>query len=81
MGGGFGYRPLFWQNKMPYDEVMKKWKAGALHSGGPGGPVVKNQAQAVAIMESEKKKADAGDAEYQAHPMRESLGPRKKKEA
>jgi hypothetical protein len=50
---------------MPWSEVMKKWGEGALHSGGPGGPVVKNQKQAVAIMESEKKKAAAGEAEYQ----------------
>lgn len=63
---------------MPWDQVMSKWKAGTLKSGGSGKPVT-SQAQAVAIMESEKKKADAGDAEYQSHPMRESLGPRKKK--
>lgn len=49
---------------MPYTEVMHKWKHGQLHSGGPGGPVVRNQRQAVAIMESEKRKADEGDTEY-----------------
>ena len=51
---------------MPWDEVMSKWKAGTLHSGGPGGPVVKNQKQAVAIQMSEKKKAGEGKEEYQA---------------
>lgn len=59
---------------MPYTDVMKKWKAGTLHSGGPGGPVVKDQRQAVAIMESEKKKAAEGDPEYASHPMRGTLG-------
>jgi Family of unknown function (DUF6496) len=42
---------------MPWDAVPDKWKSGKLHSGGPGGPVVKNQKQMVAIMLSEKKKA------------------------
>ena len=42
---------------MPYDQVPAKWKAGKLHSGGPKGPVVKSQKQAVAIMLSEKRKA------------------------
>lgn len=41
---------------MPWDKVMDKWKAGTLKSGGSGAPV-KSQAQAVAIMLSEKKKA------------------------
>lgn len=50
---------------MPYDEVMHKFGKGQLHSGGPNGPKVKSQKQAVAIMESEKQKADEGDAEYQ----------------
>lgn len=36
---------------------MHKWKAGQLHSGGPGGPKVTNQKQAIAIMLSEKRKA------------------------
>jgi len=48
---------------MPYDQVMHKWKAGTLKSGGSGKPV-KNQKQAVAIMLSEKRKADSGDEEY-----------------
>lgn len=48
---------------MPYTAVMHKWKTGKLYSGGNGKPV-KNQRQAVAIMLSEKRKADAGDDEY-----------------
>ena len=55
---------------MPYTNVMPQWKAGTLHSGGPSGPKVKSQAQAVAIMLSEKKKAAAGDTEYQSPSMR-----------
>jgi hypothetical protein len=50
---------------MPFDEVMGKWKAGKLKSGGSGLPV-RNQKQAVAIMLSEKRKADAGNSEYQS---------------
>jgi len=46
---------------------MHKWKAGALKSGGSGKPV-KNQKQAVAIMLSEKRKANSGDEEYKAKP-------------
>lgn len=49
---------------MPYDQVMSKWKAGTLKSGGDGAPV-KSQKQAVAIMLSEKKKAEEGKKEYQ----------------
>lgn len=48
---------------MPWNEVMSKWKAGSLKSGGSG-PPVRSQKQAVAIMLSEKRKADSGDAEY-----------------
>jgi hypothetical protein len=51
---------------VPFDEVMSKFGKGKLHSGGPGGPVVKNQEQAVAIMMSEKKKAKGGKKEYQS---------------
>lgn len=47
---------------MPYTEVMSKWKHGTLKSGGTGTPV-KSQAQAVAIMLSEKKKS-ATNPEY-----------------
>ena len=50
---------------MPWDEVMSKWKAGRLRSGSKEGPQVKSQAQAVAIMLSEKKKAAEGDKEYE----------------
>ena len=50
---------------MPFDEVMGKWKAGTLKSGGSGKPV-KSQSQAVAIMLSEKRKAQAGKSEYKA---------------
>jgi hypothetical protein len=56
---------------------MNKWKAGTLHSGGSGGPVVKNQKQAVAIMLSEKKKAAEGKEEYKPHAkLRKVLGDR-----
>ena len=50
---------------MPWDEVLSKWKAGDLKSGGSGKPV-KSQKQAVAIMLSEKKAAQAGKKEYQS---------------
>jgi len=46
---------------MPWTEVMGKYKAGSLHSGSKGGPIVKSQKQAVAILLSEKK---SGKAEY-----------------
>jgi len=49
---------------MPAEEVMGKWKAGTLHSGGPSGPKVKSQRQAVAIMLSEKRKEDANGGVY-----------------
>lgn len=49
---------------MPSSEVMHKWKAGALHSGGPKGPKVTSQKQAVAIMLSEKRKEDANGGHY-----------------
>lgn len=51
---------------MPWNEVMDKWKSGALTSGSKNGPKVTNQKQAVAIMLSEKRKA-AGKPEYRAH--------------
>lgn len=47
---------------------MGKFGEGSLRSGGPGGPVVKDQKQAVAIMLSEKKKAAEGKEEYKAKP-------------
>ena len=48
---------------MPSTQVMHKFKAGELHSGGPGGPVVKNRKQAIAIMLSEKR-ASKSKPEY-----------------
>lgn len=45
---------------MPSSEVMHKWKAGMLHSGSKRGPVVRKQAQAIAIMMSERKKEREG---------------------
>ena len=51
---------------MPYDRVMHKFKEGALHSGGPSGPKVKNRKQAIAIMLSEKRAAKGGKKEYQS---------------
>jgi len=50
---------------MPYDQVMPKFKSGLLHSGSKSGPAVKNPKQAIAIMLSEKRKAKAGNSEYQ----------------
>ena len=52
---------------MPWNEVMHKWGRGELKSGSTGGKV-KSQKQAVAIMLSEKRKADSGDEEYKAKP-------------
>ena len=51
---------------------MHKWKAGSLRSGGSGKPVT-NQKQAVAIMLSEKRKADEGDEEYKPKVPKGSL--------
>lgn len=50
---------------MPFDEVMHKFKSGKLHSGGKEGPKVKDRSQAIAIMLSEKRKAEGGKKEYQ----------------
>lgn len=50
---------------MPSSEVFKKFKSGSLHSGGPGGPVVKNRKQAIAIMLSEKRNEDEHGGVYQ----------------
>lgn len=49
---------------MPWDEAMAKKKAGVLYSG--SGDKVTSQKQAVAIMLSEKRKAEGGDAEYRS---------------
>lgn len=52
---------------MPYTAVMDKWKSGSLRSGNKEtGPPVHSQAQAVAIMLSEKRAADEGKEEYKA---------------
>lgn len=51
---------------MPFDQVMKKFGAGKLHSGSKSGPPVKSQKQAVAIMLSEKQAAKGGKQEYQS---------------
>ena len=50
---------------MPWDQVLHKFKEGNLHSGSDNGPKVSNRKQAVAIMLSEKRKAKAGNKEYQ----------------
>lgn len=49
---------------MPWDEVMHKWKAGTLKSGGGG--KINSQKQAVAVMLSEKRAAKAGKKEYKS---------------
>ena len=49
---------------MPSSEVMSKWHAGKLHSGGPSGPKVTSQKQAVAIMLSEKRKEAEHGGKY-----------------
>lgn len=58
---------------MPYDEVMHKFKHGLLHSGSKHGKKVTNRKQAIAIMLSEKRKADEGHEEYQS--QRHGVGP------
>ena len=49
---------------MPWNEVMSKYKAGTLKSGGK--KKVTSQKQAVAIMLSEKRKASQGKSEYKS---------------
>lgn len=52
---------------MPFDQVMHKFKHGELHSGSKGGPEVTSRPQAIAIMLSEKQKAESGQKpEYQS---------------
>lgn len=58
---------------MPWNEVMHKWKAGTLKSGGSGEPV-HSQKQAIAIMLSEKRKAAEGKKEYQIGSMLKAAG-------
>ena len=43
---------------------MGKYKRGALHSGSKSGPVVKDRAQAVAILMSEKRNEDEHGGQY-----------------
>ena len=47
---------------------MHKWKTGKLKSGGNGKPI-KSQAQAIAIMLSEKRAAQGGKDEYQSKAL------------
>jgi hypothetical protein len=50
---------------MPWNMVMDKYKQGSLRSGNKDtGPRVTSQPQAIAIMMSERQKADNGDDEY-----------------
>ena len=49
---------------MPSREVLGKYKRGELHSGSKSGPVVKDRAQAVAIMLSEKRNEDEHGGQY-----------------
>jgi hypothetical protein len=51
---------------MPYDEVMHKFKHGKLHSGSKKGKKVTSRDQAIAIMMSEKEKAEGGKKEYKS---------------
>ena len=60
---------------MSWNEVMHKWKAGTLKSGGSG-KTVKSRKQAIAIMLSEKRAAASGKSEYKASNPRR--GPRLK---
>lgn len=50
---------------MPWDEVLSKFKRGSLRSGGNGAKVT-NRKQGIAIMLSEKRKAEGGKKEYQS---------------
>lgn len=62
---------------MPWTEVMHKWKAGKLKSGGSG-KTVKSQKQAVAIMLSEKREA-ANKPEYRGSASNYKFSRPKKK--
>lgn len=52
---------------MPFGEVLGKFKRGELHSGSKSGRKVTKKKQAVAIMMSEKRKAEGGKREYMKH--------------
>lgn len=56
---------------MPFNQVMHKFKAGKLHSGSKKGPKVSNRKQAIAIMMSEKEKAEGGKSEYMPKGMKQ----------
>jgi len=45
---------------------MSKFKHGTLHSGSKRGPKVTSRQQAIAIMMSEKRKAQHGEQDYEA---------------
>ena len=62
---------------MPFDQVMSKFKKGSLRSGSKSGKQVTNRKQAIAIMLSEKKKAAAGNTEYQPKGKAVDTGPSK----
>lgn len=65
---------------MPSSAVMGKWKAGELHSGGPGGPIVRKRSQAIAIKMSEQRKEAAHGGHYpEGGAMREVASRRRKK--
>ncbi len=59
---------------MPSSAVMHKWKTGKLRSGGPKGPKVKSQKQAVAIMLSEQRNEKAHGGIYQESRKKNILG-------
>ena len=56
---------------MPASQVMHKWKHGQLHSGSKKGPVVKNRAQAIAIMLSERRAEQKHGGKY---PEKKAFG-------
>jgi len=58
---------------MPYDEVMHKFKIGALHSGSKSGKKVTSRKQAIAIMLSEKRAAAGGKKEYKSKSVARSM--------
>lgn len=64
---------------MPASLVMHKFKAGQLHSGGPGGKVVKSRPQAIAIMLSEKRAEDENGGEYPEKAKRGATPKRSKR--
>ena len=55
---------------MPFDKVMHKFKHGLLHSGSKDGKKVTDRKQALAILMSEKGKAEAGNKEYKSSDMK-----------